>query len=542
MDNINLERMRKTEIVDFAFEEFGLALSPSNTKRQLIEELDEFGWEKKLENNKAKELPSVVPAQDQDGGDYIVAGAGRQNTFIDLDGDKAQNDREQIRKYRTTAAHPEVENAIEDIVNEAISGDDQVVEIDLQSVEASESIKTKIKEEFDGIVNMLNFRTFGHDIFRTWYVDGRIYHHLVIDPANPKKGIQEMRPIDATRIRKVKEVEKEKVPGKNIEVIKSVKEYFVFEDDKKQVFQGGDNNKNAVKIAPEAISYVTSGVMDPTRKRVLSHLHKAIIPSNQLRMMENSLVIYRLVRSPERRIFYIDVSGMGPKRAETYVQSMMNRYRNKLVYNAETGTIDSQSKHMTMQDDFWVPQREGRGTQVDTLQGGENLGQIDDVLYFKKALYHSLNVPVARLDPEQAAAVFGSASEVTRDEFKFQKWIERLRVRFQELFLDTLRKQLILKGIATQDDWAKWKGDIVVDFISSNYFTELKETEMWQRRFAMLRDVEDYVGKYVSKAWVRSNVLRLTEDAVKTIDKEIKSEIASGEIDKPEDDKEDSGF
>lgn len=538
-NDINLNEMTKAELRAYAKDEFDLTFNSRATKSQIMEEIYDFGWEDKTEKKKEKPLQSVVAPRDDDGAGYITAAGGHFGSYIDLEGDKVKDDRQMIMKYRQTATHPEVDAAIDDIVNEAISGEDEVVQLDLDALDASEPIKKKIQEEFEGIVNMLDFKRNGHDMFRRWYIDGRLFHHLVVDSKNINKGIQEIRPIDATRISKKKIVTKDKVPGKNAEVITKIEEVFIFEEEKeKGITITGSSTAgggNAVKMAPESISYVTSGLLDPTGKKVISYLQQAIIPANQLRMMEQALLIYRISRAPERRIFKIDVSGMTPKKADSYLSQIMARYRNKMVYNAETGTIDNQNKHMSMLDDFWVPQREGRGTDVDTLPGGDQLGQIEDVLLFRKNLYRTLHVPVGRLDPEQAAAVFGSPSEITRDEFKFQKFIEKLRMRFQALFVDILRKQLVLKKIVTDEDWEKWHTDIVVDFISNNYFTELKNAEMLRGRVAMLRDIEDYVGKYFSMEWVQKNVLMLSDDDIKTMTKQIDDETKSGKIQKPED-------
>ena len=501
-----------------------------------------FGFEiKRATNRKDKEqLPSIVPPLDDDGAGYVTASGSYYGSFVDLSGDKAKDDKDLIKKYRDLATHPEVDAAIEDIVNEVISGEDEIVQVDLDNVETSDSIKKQIKEEFDNICAMLDFQNYGHDIFRRYYVDGRIYHHLVVDPKRPQEGIQEIRPIDSTKIRKVKEVKKEKDPVTGANIVKKVDEYYIYSDDASANYltktAGNSQANNAVKLSLDSISYVTSGLLDSPRKKVISYLHKAIKPINQLRMMEDALVIYRLARAPERRIFYIDVGNLPRGKAEQYLKDIMARYRNKLVYDANTGDLRNDQKHMSMLEDFWLPRREGgRGTEISTLPGGQNLGEIDDIIYFQKKVYKALNVPVGRINPEeQAGGILGRASEITRDEFKFHKFVSRLRKRFSELFMNILRKQLLLKGIITEDDWESWKRNILVDFITDNYFAELKESEMLRERIGTLQSMETYVGMFYSKSWVQKNVLMLTDDEIKQMDKDIADEKKSGEIEEPE--------
>ena len=480
-----------------------------------------------------KQLPSIVPPLDDDGAGYITAAGSHYGSYIDLSGEKAKDDKDLIKKYRNVAAHPEVDAAIEDIVNEVISGEDEVVELNLDNVDTTDSIKKQIKEEFDNVAAMLDFQNYGHDIFRRYYVDGRIYHHLVIDPSKAQEGIQEIRPIDALKIRKVKEIKKEKDPVTGANIVKSVKEYFIYtESETGTNISGGQKNNNALKISPDAISYVTSGLLDASRKKVISYLDKAMKPINQLRMMEDALIIYRLARAPERRIFYIDVGNLPRGKAEQYLKDIMTRYRNKLVYDANTGDLKNDSKHMSMLEDFWLPRREGgRGTEISTLPGGQNLGEIDDIIYFQKKVFKALNVPVGRINPEeQGGGILGRTSEITRDEFKFQKFIGRLRRRFSELFMNILKKQLLLKGIITEDDWESWKGDLHVDYITDNYFSELKNSEMLRERVNMLREIEPYLGTFYSKEWTQKNVLMLTDDDVKTMNDQIEQEKKDGEI------------
>ena len=503
-----------------------------------------FGFEIKRANRQKEkpQLPSVVPQLDDDGSGYITASGSHYGSYIDLSGEKAKDDKDLIKKYRALAEHPEVDAAIEDIVNEAISGEESVIEIVLDNVETTDAIKKQIKEEFDGVCAMLDFQNYAHDIFRRYYVDGRIYHHLVIDPSRPQEGIQEVRPIDSTKIRKVKEVKKEKDPASGANIVKKVDEYYIYSDDAAASYltktTGAGSNSNAVKMTVDSVSYVTSGLVDAERKKVISYLHKAMKPINQLRMMEDALVIYRLSRAPERRIFYIDVGNLPRGKAEQYLKDIMSRYRNKLVYDASTGDLKNDQKHMSMLEDFWLPRREGgRGTEITTLPGGQNLGEIDDIVYFQKKVYKALNVPIGRINPEeQAGGILGRASEITRDEFKFQKFIQRLRRRFSDLFMNILKKQLLLKGIITEDDWENWKMDIVVDYITDNYFTELKNSEMLRERVNMLREVEPYLGNFYSKDWVRKNILMFTEDDIKSMNDQMEDEKKSGEIEDEEED------
>jgi len=496
-----------------------------------------FGLEiKRARREKEKEqLPSIVPPLDDDGAGYITAAGSHYGSFVDLSGDQAKDDKDLIKRYRAVAMHPEVDAALEDIVNEVISGDDDLIELNMDNVDTSNSIKKQIKEEFDNIAAMLDFQNYAHDIFRRYYIDGRVYHHLVVDPKRPQEGIQEIRPIDALKIRKVKEVKKEKDNATGASIITKVNEYFIYSETPgagAASYASGGKNTNALKIAPDAISYVTSGLLDSNRKKVISYLHKALKPINQLRMMEDALVIYRLARAPERRIFYIDVGNLPRGKAEQYLKDIMTRYRNKMVYDANTGDLKNDSKHMSMLEDFWLPRREGgKGTEISTLPGGQNLGEIDDIIYFQKKLYKSLNVPTSRMNPEeQASGLLGRSSEITRDEYKFQKFVNRLRRRFSDLFYNILKKQLLLKGIITDEDWESWKGDLFVDYIVDNHFTELKETEMLRERVGMLQQIEPYLGTFYSKEWAQKNVLMLTDDDLKAMKDQIEQEKKDGEI------------
>ena len=485
---------------------------------------DFFGFEiNRKKQNQEPVRPSFVPNTDEDGAGVIQAG-GHFGAYLDLDGDKAKNEIELIFKYRDVSTQPECDAAIEDIMNEAIVGDhtDTPIRLVLDEVKASDKIKETMQEEFSNILSMYNFNSYGHDIFRRWYVDGRLPYHVIIDDKNPKNGIKELRYIDPTKLRKIKEVEEEKDPKTGANVIKKESEYFLFQD----VAMGKSNQ--GIKIHPDSVIYCTSGVLDASRRRILSYLQKAIKPVNQLRMMEDSLVIYRISRAPERRIFYIDVGNLPKGKAEEYLKNIMGQYRNKMVYDAKTGNIKDDKKHMSMLEDFFLPRREGgRGTEITTLPGGENLGQIDDIIYFQKKLYKSLNVPVNRLEQE-ANFTLGRSTEISRDEVKFKKFIDRLRKRFSDLFRQTLRTQLLLKGIITKQDWDEWKEQIQFNYIEDNYFSELKEAEIWKERFDMLSSVEDYIGKYISHEWAAKNILKLDDEAKKEMEDQIKAEVAAG--------------
>lgn len=492
-----------------------------------------FGFEIRRAGQKVqgKKLDSIVPPTDDDGAGYVTASGSHFGQYINLDGDESKDNAEMIKQYRGVAMHPEVDMAIEDIVNEAITIEDDgsPVELVLDNVETSDKIKKEIKEEFVNILNMLKFNDLGHDIFRRYYVDGRIYHHLVVNESNTKAGIQEIRPIDATKIRKVKEVKTKKDAVTGAKIIEKVDEHFIYQEKPGQQTSG-------VKLTTDSVSYVTSGLLDETRKKVVSYLHKALKPINQLRMMEDSLVIYRLSRAPERRIFYIDVGNLPRGKAEEYMKNIMTKYRNKLVYDASTGKLKDDRKHMSMLEDFWLPRREGgRGTEISTLPGGENLGQIDDIIYFQKRLYKSLNVPISRLEQEQSAGLLGRSTEINRDELKFQKFIDRLRRKFSTLFLEILKKQLMLKGIITTEDWETWRNDIVVDFVSDNHFAELRNAELVRERLQTLDMTQQYVGEFYSKQWVMKNILNLNEEEIEQMKKEMDEERASGEVESDDD-------
>jgi len=478
-----------------------------------------FGFEINRKSSNKTPRPSFVPDTEADGAGVIQSG-GHFGVYLDQDGDKVKGEVDLIMKYRDISAQPECDAAIEDIVNETIVGDHDSSPVDLRldALDVSDQMKESIKHEFNQILKMINFNQYAHDIFRKWYVDGRLPYHVIIDEGSPSKGIKELRYIDPAKLRKVKEIEEKEDPKTGAKIITKQEEYFIFQDNKLEKHNQG------VKIHPDAIIYCTSGQLDPGRTRILSYLHKAIKPVNQLRMMEDSLVIYRISRAPERRIFYIDVGNLPKGKAEEYLKNIMNQYRNKLVYDASTGEIKDDKKHMSMLEDFFLPRREGgRGTEISTLPGGESLGQIDDIIYFQKKLYKALNVPLNRLEQE-AQFTLGRSTEISRDEVKFKKFIDRLRKRFSDLFMQALRTQLLLKKIITKQDWESWKEEITFDFIEDNYFSELKESEMIRERFEMLATLDEYVGKYVSNEWIRKQILRQTDDDIQEIDKQIEAE------------------
>lgn len=484
-----------------------------------------FGFEiikKKEKEEKAK--TSFVPQEDYEGG-YVVDAGGHFGSYIDMEGGRAKNERELILKYRDIAQQAECDAAIEDIVSEAIVSDEDSAPVDiiLDDLDQPDKIKKMIRDEFEHVVSLLNMNWYGHDIFRRWYVDGRLYFHKIIDDKNPKNGLIELRPIDATKIRKVKELVKEKDPKTGAEVVIGTNEYYIYEKDG---MGGVGNTSTGLKISKDAITYVTSGLLDPSRTQVLSYLNKALKSVNQLRMMEDALVIYRLSRAPERRIFYIDVGNLPKGKAEEYLRGIMNRYRNKMVYDANTGEMKDDRKHMSILEDFWLPRREGgRGTEISTLPGGENLGQIEDIMYFQRKLYKSLNVPLSRLDAEQQAMVsLGRAAETTRDELKFQKFINRLRKKFSALFIDLLKTQLILKGIVTEEEWNDIRSDINIDYISDSHFAEMKNSEILRERIATLTEIDQYVGRYYSVEWVRKNILLQSDEEIDEIIQQIADE------------------
>ena len=428
--------------------------------------------------------------------------------------------------------HPELEMAIDDIVNEAISHDDsgRTVNIVLDKLKQPETVKKKIIEEFENILRMLNFGNLSDDLFKRWYIDGRIYYHVVVNDKDPRAGIQELRYIDPRKIRKVREVKKERDPKTGADIIKSISEYYVYTDRGIATQSYGSSVNAGLRIAPDSIINVNSGLMDAKNTFVISYLHKAIKPLNQLRMIEDAVVIYRLSRAPERRIFYIDVGNLPRGKAEQYIQSIMVKYRNKMVYDANTGELRDDRKHLSMLEDFWLPRREGgKGTEITTLPAGQNLGELEDVKYFRNKLLQSLNVPISRLEPQQGGMIgLGRTTEVTRDEVKFLKFIIRLRNKFSQIFDHALEKQLVLKGICTREEWQVFKEQIYYDYVKDNNFTELRDAELLQNRVQTLSVVDPYVGRYFSAEWVRRNILQQTVEDIEAIDEQIKKESEDG--------------
>lgn len=458
--------------------------------------------------------------QNEDGA-VTVAGAGYFGTYVDLDG-TFRNETQLITKYRELANQPEVESAIDDIVNEAIVHQDsgKCVEINLDDVKAPAKVKKIIEEEFEYILKLLNFGNNGHEIFRRWYIDGRLFYHIVIDEVLPDAGIQEIRYIDPRRIRKIREIQKMRDPATGIELIKKQIEYYLYNE---SGMMGSANNLGA-KIAVDSIVNINSGIMDPKQTMVLSYLHKAIKTFNNLRMVEDATVIYRLSRAPERRVFYIDVGNMSTIKAEQYVRDIMVKYRNKLVYNADTGELKDDRKHLSMLEDFWLPRREGsKGTEISTLEGAKNLGELEDVKYFQTKLYKALGVPISRLEQNSGFSL-GRTTEINRDEIKFNKFIQRIRNKFATLFDDLLRIQLVLKKVCTEEEWKEIKENIWYDFKKDNNFEELKEAELHNIRFDTLAKIDPFVGKYVSILWARKNILKQTDDDIEEINAEMEQE------------------
>ena len=466
-----------------------------------------------------------------DDGTIDVAGGGFFGQVLDTDG-RERSDLDLIRRYRDIAQQAECDTAIEDIVNEGIvsNQNDQAVEISLDRLRYPDKIKRKIRAEFNEVLRLLNFERKGHDVFRRWYVDGRVFYHKVIDTKNPRKGITELRYIDPTKIRKVREVKKDRDGKTGVEMTEKINEYFVY-NEKGLTPAGIGSAGQGIKIAADSIAYTPSGLIDGNSGRVVSYLHKAIKPVNQLRMIEDALVIYRISRAPERRIFYIDVGNLPKIKAEQYLKDVMNRYRNKLVYDATTGEIRDDRNHMSMLEDFWLPRREGgRGTEITTLPGGSNLGEIDDITYFQRKLYRSLNVPISRLESEQGFSL-GRSNEITRDELKFTKFVQRIRKKFSPLFTDILKTQLLLKGIIAPEDWPEIQEHIQYDFLADGHFAELKDAELLENRLNALQNVEAYVGTFFSKEYVLKKVLRMNDTEIQEMRDQIKKEMDTDPMD-----------
>ena len=490
-----------------------------------------FGFEIKRKGDEEK-APSFVAPINDDGAQvlevgqsgYSIGGGYAQGTYLDMEGG-VKSEQDLILRYRQMSLIPEVDMAIDDIVQEAISSNDldAQVGINLDATKFSDSIKSKIREEFSEVLRLLRFNQTSSDIFRKWYVDGRMYFHLLVEPSNPKKGVVGLRMIDPLQIKKVREVLKKK-NAKGVEVIDKVKEYYTYNQGGFERNQMVGQANQTLQISPDAIVYTTSGMMDANRRNIIGYMHKGLKAANQLKMMEDALVIYRISRAPERRIFYIDVGNLPKAKAEQYLADTMTRYKNKLVYNADTGEIRDDRKHMSMLEDFWLPRREGgRGTEITTLPGGQNLGEIEDIIYFQRKLFRSLNVPISRLETE-AGFSLGRTTEISRDEVKFSRFVDRLRMKFSSMFYDILKTQLVLKGIIPIEEWELEKENIRFDYQKDSHFVEMKEAEILRERVASLRELDEFVGKYYSQQWVRKNVLRQSEEEIEMIDGQIEDE------------------
>jgi len=488
--------------------------------------MDIFGFE--INRKKTPEGEKSFVAPSEDGAIETIRAGGYYGTYMDLEG-VAQTDAELVKRYRDIAMMADVDTAVEDIINESIAQmeNESPVELNLDDVNLSAGIRKSIQKEFDTIKNLLDFKVNAQDYYRRWYVDGKIFFHKVIDMDNPKKGITDIRYIDPRKIRKVREIKKEKNPS-GVMFVKEIEEFFIF-NEKGVTSKPGQyvapENQQGLKITKDAITYAPSGLVDTDKNISLSYLHKAIRPANQLRMMENAVVIYRITRAPERRIFYVDVGNLPKMKAEQYMKDIMDRYRNKLVYDANTGEIRDDKKFMSMLEDFWLPRREGgTGTSIDTLPAGANLGQIEDVEYFQRKLYQSLNIPISRLEANGAGMNFGRAAEINRDEMKFTKFIIKLRRKFSVMLSDLLRTQLLLKGVITSEDWADIKDDIEFEFATDAYYTESKEQEILRSRVEVLNGVAAYIGTFFSKRYIQKNVLMLTDEEIDSIETEIMAE------------------
>jgi len=490
-----------------------------------------FGYEiNKKVSGKQKEIEtkivSPIPKINDEGGATVTVGGGYYGQYVDLEGTNAISDHELITKYREAALQPECDAAVSDIVDAALAADDisSPVDLNMSNLDQPDSVKKKILQEFDNVLKLYKFNRRSSDYFRNWYVDGKLYFHIIVDDKNPQRGIVELRSIESTHISKVKEIQKVVDQKTKVEYEKIVDEYYLYSPS----LNSGQDRTQGIKFATDAIVQVNSGLFDASKTRSISHLHKALKLVNQLRYMEDSLVVYRVSRAPERRIFYIDVGNLPKGKAEEYVQQVVSRYRNKMVYDAATGEVTDDRKHMSMLEDFYLPRREGgRGTEITTLSGGENLGQIEDVQFFQKKLYRALNVPVSRLEQESSFTI-GRASEISREEVKFQKFIDRLRKKFSYMLISALRVQLILKGVITPDDWDDIEESINVDFNEDNYFSELKEFEILRERLEMAQQMEDLVGKYVSNEYIRRVVLKQSDEDIETLNKQIEAEKAEG--------------
>lgn len=488
-------------------------------------EINVFGFNIKRQKGDDQPIPSVVAPNQEDGA--LIVGADGANyygyAYNPLGDVKTENDL--LRRYREVSAFAEVDQAVNEITDEAIVFDDEKypVRLQLDDLKVPESIKKKFNECFEEVLQLLKFDDRGHDIFRSWYVDGKVYYHIMFDGENFKDGIAEVRYIDPRKIKKIKNIKKGRMAN-GVEVVKEVEEYYLYND--KGI---DDKTTQGVRLTKDSVVLCTSGLVDPNNSLVLSHLQKAIKPANQLKMVEDALVIYRMTRAPERRIFYVDVGNLPKGKAEQYVNEIMNKFKNKLVYDVTTGELADSKRHMSMMEDFWMPRREGgKGTEITTLAGGQNLAQIEDIEYFRDKLMRSLNVPIGRLKPDQTFNI-GRSNEITRDELKFMKFVKRLRSKFNQLFMDLLKIQLVSKGVIRHEEWEDISRSIVLEYLRDNQFTEMKEADLLNSRVAILQQIDQYVGKYYSKNWVRKNVLRLTDEEIEEIDDEIEEEAPTAE-------------
>jgi hypothetical protein len=490
-----------------------------------------FGFEFKRVTPEEQPVSFAPPSNDD--GAVVVAAGGSYGTYVDLEG-TARTEAELVTRYRDMSITADIDRAVEEIVNEAIvhETDEKIVELNLDGLQMADNIKAVIIQEFNAIKNLLNFEDKSYDIFKRWYIDGRLYYHAIIDDKNPRLGIKELRNIDPRKIRKVREQRKKKDVKTDSAVSQTIREYYIYNEKgyNAQGLGGGAGQygpATGVKIAKDSIVHCTSGLMDTNGTMVISYLHKAIKPLNQLRVLEDATVIYRISRAPERRIFYIDVGNLPKMKAEQYLRDMMVRHKNRLVYDATTGEVRDDRKFMTMLEDYWLPRREGgKGTEITTLPGGENLGKMEDVEYFQKKLYQSLNVPATRLQTEQTYSI-GRATEITRDEVKFSKFISRMRAKFSTLFLKCLEKQLVLKGIVTVEDWKSISQYIKFDYAKDNYYEELKETDVLNSRLQVAGQLAPYIGKYYSHGWIRSNIFKQSDEDREQMDTEIKEELGN---------------
>ena len=491
-----------------------------------------FGF--KIER-KSQELANAnVPAftlPESDDGSMMVSGAGAAGYSLDMDG-QYKNEVELILKYRDMSQMSDCEIAIDNVINEAIVADDILpsVSVVLDKTDLTDGIKKKVRTEFDTVLDLLNFNNYGHDIFRRWYIEGRLYYHIMIDENDPKRGIVELRSLDATKVKKVKQVKTEKTTDPRKAKVNVVPTYTYNE--------AGLHSRSSsgIIISGDSIAYATSGLLNPQKNAVMSYLHKAIKPLNQLRMVEDAVVIYRISRAPERRIFYIDVGNLPKLKAEQYIRDIMTRYKNRLVYDSDSGEVKDDRRHQSMLEDYWLPRREGgRGTEITTLPGGENLGQLEDVEYFQRKMYKAMHVPVSRLEADSGFSL-GRESEITRDELLFSKFIKKLQTRFSILFDEIIEKQLILKNIMTAAEWSKVRDKIHYSFTSDHYYTEFKQQETMSQRVDLARNMEDWVGQYYSKEWFRKNVLRQSDEDIELLDSQMEKEKAEGEIDSGEED------